>query len=172
MAEIPDDMIYEMADGPAPNIKCPVVKIDRYEGPMGWGGGGGHSGGHLSVGSANESNHDDYISEFMEYVYEFIQASGMNVKDSMNVILSTRNGDNGRDRMAAAKRCMSIAPQLRIIRPFFEARGFEIRVDSYNFRNIWLPFLGVSMDPICLDIEDPKQIGVGSGDGYHRYFGE
>jgi hypothetical protein len=163
---VPEDMIHKVTKSEG----HPIVRIDQYKGEAGWSSTVGKGGGSMSVGHSNENNHDRYLSEFIKYAHEFIDASGMDVKEAMNVILSTRNGDRERNRMRAAKNCASIAPRLRLIREFFEARGFTILVDAYDYNDVWL-FLfgkGASDSMSCLNLSNPDTVGIGAGDGYHR----
>ena len=152
-----DDLIHKVEDN------HPIVKIDCYGGDPSW-----DNGVCASAGFANEKNHDEYFQKFMAYACIFIEATGMGVKEALNIILTTRNSVPDRDRMRAAKRCAAVAPQLKTVREYFEDRGFWINVDPYDFNVLWLMFGKNEGETACVDVTNPDNLGVGSGDGYHR----
>jgi hypothetical protein len=154
------------------HVAFPLIRLDRFPGVHGTGN------GYLSAGFANECAVDEYIIAFTKYMYPLIEALDGDMKLAFNIVLSTRNGSKKRSRMAAVKEVAKLAPIYKLIKDGMNKHDFAIRIDAYDFHDIWLYrgknkkgeyLLYDGMNNIRIE---GSKIVVGSGDGYHRAHNE
>ena len=152
-----------------------LVRLDRFRGA---------SGSRLSVDGwrplsasyANEQRVDKYLQEFIAEICPLVNHLNGDVKEAMNLVLSERNDDSQRDRLAAAKQLNSLVPFYRKISQALMMSGYLIKIDRLDTCDLWVEAEewfdsdAHRNPPVCtLHIDEGNdRLWLGEGDGYHR----
>src|SRR3990172_486434 len=157
------------------------VRLDRFQGEMGVRFDGGPDVTPrcipLSEAYVSEAFVDDYLVEIVRTMEPLIQVVGLGV--AWNLVLSQRNGDRQRDRLAAAKKVSALASGFAKIHGVLRELRYTWKHDAYDFHDVWVvkgkiiqPERDALQNVICALHLEYGGVHMGHGDGYHRAFDE
>ena len=155
------------------------VRLDRLQGTMGVSFTGGRDSKIIPLSEAyvSESHVDDYLIEIAKVMAPLIAVVGADV--AWNLVLSERNGNRERDRMAAAKKVSALAAGFAKIHGVLRELRYNWKHDCSDCHDIWVvkgkiiqPERDALQNVVCALHLEYGGVHMGHGDGYHRAFDE